>query len=184
VILDCLQSVITCAAWSMVGATLGVLVDRAACRDHPLNRAEVSMHTSDDQVPVGPRRWRWWWRPTTSPIVPLFLVLMAMFTAGQAVQNRSRNDAQDVETRRVLACQVVYANAVADALDARTQASGEAQAALDRLVTAVAETLRTGPQANQRVQQAVEEYLEARARSRDAQQRNPYPAPPREVCTK
>ena len=88
------------------------------------------------------------------------------------------------ETQRLQQCQAQYANAFADALDARTKASAESQQALDRLVGSIRSTLdKPGATSGQQpLRSAIDDYLAARAKTTAQQRAHPLPPPPRDVC--
>ena len=84
---------------------------------------------------------------------------------------------------RLTGCIIGYSNALADSLDARSQASGESQAALDRVMEAVSAAFeKATPAAGEQVREAIDDYVKYRRNVTKSQQRNPYPAAPRDAC--
>jgi hypothetical protein len=108
--------------------------------------------------------------------VPILVVVLGIATAVQGAY-------QAAGLQRVSDCQTAYSSGFADALDARSSASADAQTALDALMTKVGGALEhsnVGSRAE--VQQAVDDYLAARAKAKRTQEQNPYPPAPRDLC--
>jgi hypothetical protein len=164
--------------WSLAGAVVGVLLDRAVLALQQIAR------TTTKEEPVAeadqPRNRRRFGRS----VVPAVLVVLAIVTAVQSIITARTDANQDAETRRVQNCQVAYANGFADALDARAQAQTAAQEALDELMTTVG-TLTTGaasPEAREKFRAALSDYLAKRETAKRKQKDNPYPPAPRDLC--
>lgn len=158
------------AAWSAAGFVVGRYVDVRFDLARHIRRTENAMTD-----PTTPRRRRWW-RPTRGNLVALALVLLAFGSTGQAVWAQASDS-------RITECLRGYANGFADALLTRSDATAEAQAALDELMQVVGNVLATGnPGGGKTVKEAVDNYLAKREQTREAQERNPYPPPPRDIC--
>ena len=89
---------------------------------------------------------------------------------------------QSAATDRLTQCQADYSTGFADALSARAQASTEAQAALDDLMSTVGGALTGSAPDRAAVQQAIADYLAKREAVKRQQQAHPHPPPPRAVC--
>lgn len=126
--------------------------------------------TAMPDKPVQPRRRRPW-RPTRGNLVALVLIVLAFATGWQGYRS-----AQLVE------CLRGYANQSAEALIARTDASTQQQAALDEVMRAVSKAFTEGPSGSNNVRAELEKYLEKRGQTLAAQEKHPYPDPPRDVC--
>lgn len=113
-------------------------------------------------------------RVTTNGVIAFVLVLLGTATAVQSY-------VQSEATAKLTECQTAYANGFADALDARSTASSEAQDALDELLSTVAAITPT-PGGRQQFADALAEYLEKRAEAKKTQAEHPYPPAPRDVC--
>lgn len=103
--------------------------------------------------------------------VAIFVVLLGIFTA--------------VQSYRQSACMRDYANFFADALDARSKPSASAQDANDELWSTIGKLMtggQAGPEAREKFQTALNDFLAKRAAAKEQQQRNPYPPPPRDLC--
>lgn len=168
------SSLIWAGGGLVVGFAFGRLtrtVDRMASNVETITEAV----TEGSPTVTTPARRR---RPTSEQMVGAIVVLLGLFTAAQSLY-------QDSATRRVAECTRAYSNGFADALDARSTASAEAQEALDGLMATVGEVMTTAagtPQARLRVQEAVSDYLAKRAESKKKQQENPFPPAPRDLC--
>jgi hypothetical protein len=171
---------VTSLLWTAVGLAL-VLHPTLAVLPVVLSHPRLVMVPLSPEVtavpdkPVQPRRRRPW-RPTRGNVVAAVLVALA---AASVAQNWKSTQSD----RRIVSCLRTYANESADALDARTKANAEQQLALDGVVRVVSESFATGPQDGAKeVRLALDKYLEKRRQTLEAQEQNPYPSPPREVC--
>lgn len=170
--------------WSASGAVVGVLLDRGVLALQQIARAT----TQEEPVaaPDQPAHGRKLQRQFGRSVVPAVLVVLAIVTAVTSVVTARTNNAQDMETRRVVACQAAYANGFADALEARSTATTEAQNALDDLMATVGQltTSNAGEavETRERFRAALAAYLGKRAEAKKQQQQNPYPPPPRDLC--
>ncbi|MGB3443901.1 MAG: hypothetical protein WBA97_34620 [Actinophytocola sp.] len=155
--------------WTGVGLLVGWLMGRSTVAVDALADA---VQDEGDPVPEGQiaRRSRF----TGTHVLGAIIVILGVFTA---VQSYVQSDA----TARLTECQTAYANGFADALDARSTATSEAQDALDQLLSSVAAVTPT-EEGRRQFQDALTAYLEKRAVAKKAQQENPYPSPPRDVC--
>jgi len=103
--------------------------------------------------------------------VAFFLVALGIFTA--------------VQSWRQSACMQDYANFFADALDARSTSSSSAQEANDQLWETIGRLMtgsQTGPDARQKFEAALQDFLTKRSAAKEQQRLNPYPPPPRDLC--
>lgn len=168
--------------WSSAGAVVGVLLDRAVLALRQIARSprqEDPVQTPDPS----PRRQRVR-RVFGASVVPAVLIVLAVVSAVQGWTTSRTNAAQDAEVTRVQTCQLAYANGFADAIDARANATREAQDALDELMTVVGELTSSGGSAaaGERFRAALSDYLTKRATAKQRQLDNPYPPAPRDLC--
>jgi hypothetical protein len=107
----------------------------------------------------------------------LSVAALAAFTVVQGYIFNNR-------TERITSCQIAYSNGVADALDARSTATRESQEALDEWMAKVNQSLQppASPAAADSIRAAFTEYLNKRAKAREAQASTPFPPAPRDVC--
>lgn len=165
--------------WCAVGFVAGFLAGRAARDMHRIADAV----TEGGAVPASRRR-RMWDRlkPSGQFLVALVVVVLGVLTVVQGL-------IQSAATRRVSQCHAAYANAFADALDARSRASQEAQDALDGLMITIGRLSATPvadeadrARRSEESRKAISDYVTKRAQAKDQQARNPYPPPPRDAC--
>lgn len=117
-------------------------------------------------------------RPKISSNMVIAAVLVALGLA-TAVQSYVHSEA----TARLTACQTAYANGFADALDARSKASAEAQEALDTWMATLNSVIQApSADAREKIRKAFQDYLEARRDAKETQRDHPYPPAPRDVC--
>lgn len=174
-----LEYTLSSLIWAGAGLVIGFAFGRLT---RTVDRMAANVETITDAVTEGspavttpPRRRH---RPTGEQVIGAIVVLLGLFTAIQGYY-------QDSATRRVAECTRAYSDGFADALDARSTASTEAQEALDGLMSTVGEVMTNAvgsPDARLRVQDAVAEYLTKRAESKVKQRENPFPPAPRDVC--
>lgn len=170
--------VIQTAGWCAAGFVAGFLAGRAA-RD--VHRIADAVTTKGETMTDVTRR-RWWDRSKTRIVIAAIVVGLGILTVAQGL-------VQSAAIRRITNCQTTFSNQFADALEARSLASQQAQDALDELMTVVGR-LGASPPANpaeaeerrETYRKAITGYLDKRAAVRASQQRNPYPKPPREAC--
>jgi len=167
-----IQSGIWAVCGFVIGFLAGVLV-RDIRRDvHRIAEVVEGEAAVEDNLPCVPRWRRQWLRP----LIGIVVITLGIFTAVQGVW-------QGAELRRVSGCQQAYSNGFADAIDARTQASGDAQNALDKLMSTVGAVMQSADPARRGdLQQAIRDYLDARTRAKATQQAHPYPPAPRDLC--
>lgn len=195
-----LDYIIQSVPWALGGLLVGVLLGRAIVAADAITGAIADPNddvvTDNDAghqdrperggtMPEPQPRQRWWrrWRRrvTTNGVIVVIFVSFALLTAVQAYVQGERADRQTAETQRLTTCLRDYANDVADALDARSTASGQAQQALDDFLAAVS-TATPDEQGRDLVRTALADYLTRRKAAKEAQAANPFPPAPREVC--
>lgn len=181
--------------WALVGLLVGVFLGRAivaadtitdaitdtADHQHGPERGDIM---SNPDPPGRPRR-RWWrrlrQRLSGNTVIVCVFVALALVTAVQAYVQGEVADRQAQETQRLTECLKDYANDVADALDARSSATGQAQESLDKFIGAVS-TATPDVQGRDLVRRALDVYLQTRKSAKQAQAANPFPPAPRDVC--
>lgn len=157
--------IVQSAPWIGAGLLVGFFVGRSTVA------AEVIIDAAQgDNMPATRKRVRF----TSNGVIAAVLIALGIATAVQAY-------VQSEATARLTDCQTAYANGFADALDARSNATAEAQDALDQLLTVVA-GLDPSPDSQKKFRDALSDYLEKRAKAKKTQVENPYPEPPRDVC--
>lgn len=114
------------------------------------------------------------WRPNGTYVFGVILVLLGVGTAIQGV-------VQSRATDGLTQCIATYSNGLADAIEARSRASSEAQRASDDFWRALY-ALPQNDEGRAQARKVFEEYVRKREASNRAQAENPYPAPPRAVC--
>lgn len=111
--------------------------------------------------------------------VAIFLVALGLFTAVQSLHQAQQN-------RRNVDCIRAYTDFFAEALDARSASNASAQEANDELWATIGKLMTGGqagaPQAREKFQAALADFLRKREEAKEQQQRNPYPPPPRDLC--
>lgn len=156
-------------AWA-IGGFLGGFVTGRTVRDvHTIATQNTSGATS---MPMPrPKRFRFEW------VIGIVVMLLAIATVGQGW-------VEGAADRTLLQCQQNYANGVAAALDARTDASAAAQNALDTLVTTIGQAISTPPTAatHGAVEKAITTYLVTRTQLKAQQAAHPYPPAPSTAC--
>jgi hypothetical protein len=177
---DAAAYIIAASAWSVIGFFAGALFVRVVMEVHEIRESVVASHTDTGrpkaaQVKRGMRKvFR---RLDATRLLGILLLLLALATTLQTFYQTSRSQALGEAQVRLAQCQIAYQNGFADALDARTTATNEAQQALDELVATVAQA--TGREASRA---ALARYIEVRERQKRTQESNPYPPAPRDVC--
>lgn len=171
--------------WALGGLFLGVFLGRATVAAgtiaDAISEAERGGSMSEPDTPPR-RRWRRWrQRVSANTVIVALFVALALGTAVQAYVQGEVADRQTAETQRLTACVKDYANDVADALDVRSTATGQAQQALDDFLAAVS-TATPDEQGRDLVRQALADYLTKRKAAKEAQAAHPFPPAPREVC--
>jgi hypothetical protein len=162
--------------WILAGLLVGFFVGRStAAVDAIAGAVRDEGEPMPEHQPVQEARRR---RPrvTVNGVLGAVIVALGIFTAVQSY-------VQSEATARLTECQTAYANGFADALDARSKASVEAQEALDEWMTKVNSTIQApSPEAATQIREAFADYLKARSQAKETQQANPYPPAPRDVC--
>ncbi|TDQ01234.1 hypothetical protein [Labedaea rhizosphaerae] len=153
--------------WTAVGFLGGYLAGHAA-RDVQRIADAVTGEDTMQRKPRIPRI-------SSQTVVAIVVVVLGILTVIQGL-------VQSAATDRLTQCQADYSNDFADALDARSQASTDAQEALDDLMSTVGGALRGNAVDRAAVQHAIADYLAKREAVKRQQQAHPYPPPPRAVC--
>lgn len=158
--------------WIVAGLLVGFFVGRSTVAAEAITEATQTEGDvmRDPSTPEKKRKWR----VTTNGVIAFLLVLLGTATAVQAYVHSTA-------TARLTECQTAYANGFADALEARSKATAEAQDAQDELWSAVA-SLTPTPEGRAAFWAALNEYLDKRAAAKKAQAEHPFPDPPRDVC--
>lgn len=169
--------VLYAVAWFALGAVAGAQWTRMRREVRQLANAQtgedvVASHKDIDKAPqrARPRRW-------PRRVLDTFVVLLFVSSAVNAYVTSDQIQA-------VVECQRGYQKGFADALDARSKATQEAQEALDELMSIVG-TLAGGaatPENRSRFANALTAYLQKRAEAKRQQQEHPYPPSPHDVC--
>lgn len=160
--------------WILAGLLVGFFVGRStAAVDAIAVAVQDEGGSMPEDKPVQDTRRR---RPrlTVNGALGAVIVALGIFTAVQSY-------VQSEATAKLTACQTAYANGFADALDARSSATAEAQDALDELLSTVASITPT-PEGRDQFREALAEYLSKRADAKKTQKEHPYPPAPRDVC--
>lgn len=153
------------AQWTRMGRDVRRLKAKAGERETAVRTA------ADDQpAPAHPPRW-------LRMILDAVVVLLFLGSAVQAYVTYDRFG-------DIIACQNGYQAGFADALDARSKATQDAQDALDDLMSTVGRLIAGGPspEVRQQFATALTGYLDKRAQAKKRQQEYPYPPSPRDVC--
>ncbi|WP_134664024.1 hypothetical protein [Amycolatopsis sp. CFH S0078] len=157
------------AGWALAGFVVGYLLGRAARDVHRIATAVTPEgHVPDDK----PRTRR---APSAQFVLGVVVALLGIITVAQGIVTNNA-------TRRITECQAVYSNGFADALDARSDSSAEAQAALDDLMKSLGGYLANPPVPPEKVRSAIGDYLAKRSEAEAERAKHPYPPPPRDLC--
>lgn len=118
----------------------------------------------------------------TQLVIAVIVVALGIITVVQGM-------IQSSAVRRISDCHAAFANALADAIEARSVGSQQAQDALDELMRTVGGLAAAPPvdeaerqRRSEIARKAVSDYVAKRAEVKALQQKNPYPQPPRESC--
>lgn len=164
-----LAYIVQSTPWIVAGLLVGFFVGRSTVAATVI--IDAVQGEGDDMRDAAPtKRFRF----TSNGVIAALLIVLGTATAVQSY-------VQSEATARLTECQTAYANGFADALDARSAASVQAQAAQDDLWTKVA-ALTPTPQSRDVFRAALAEYLTKRAAAKKAQAEHPFPDPPRDVC--
>jgi uncharacterized membrane protein YcjF (UPF0283 family) len=157
--------------WIVAGLLVGFFVGRATVAVEVVTEAAQGEGDVMRDSSTPKKRWM---RITTNGVIAFLLIVLGVATAVQSY-------VQSEATARLTECQTAYANGFADALDARSQATSEAQNALDELLSTVAAITPT-PEGRNQFREALADYLKKRAEAKKTQQEHPFPPAPRDVC--
>lgn len=163
--MSALMFLIQTVASMVLGFLVGFLLGRAVRDVHRIADAVTDEETAVPQD--RPNRPRWL---STQLVVAAIVVLLGVLTVAQGL-------IQSAATERLTECQADYSNQFADALEARSAATAQAQSSLDELIAVVAQSIDPTV-----IQRAVNDYLAKRDAVQREQQANPYPEPPRDAC--
>lgn len=161
-------------AWSSLGFLGGFIVGRMsrdvrdACADH----ADTSQE-SPVMPQQAPRRLA---HALVGRVIGVLLILLALATLLASALSLQRQE-------EAVACQTRYAEAVARALNARTQVAAEDRAALVGAVLGVNAVTATDPLVREaEVRVALDGYLTAIRQGDERRAQNPLPDPPSVAC--
>lgn len=107
--------------------------------------------------------------------IGLFLVVGISLIGG--FYTNSRTTSTNQQLTKYVQCQADWNSFLSRALEARSGAASEAQAAMDQLVSAVSQA-----KSDEEVRTALENYQAARTRQIQTLKDNPIPKPPDELC--
>lgn len=153
--------------WFMGRSTVAVEVIADAVHDDEVD----DMSGNDRSNNAEPRHARF----TTIHALGLVVVLLGIFTAVQGY-------VQGEATARLVDCHRAYSTGFADAIDARSRAAADSQAALDDLLMKVSLALPNTESGGEQVRIALTDYLKKREEAKKTQAENPYPPAPRDLC--
>lgn len=157
--------------WIAAGLLVGFFIGRSTAAAQAI--IEAVQGEGDDMQNSSPKKK---FRITSNGVIAAVLIALGIATAVQSY-------VQSAATARLTECQTAYANGFADALDARSQSSREAQDALDAWMTKVNAIIQAPtPEARDQILQAFKDYLAAREQAKDTQRDHPFPPAPRDVC--
>lgn len=161
--------VIVGAQWTRMRRQVGRLANIHVRREEPV---QPPPHTA-------PRSRRWPRR-----VLDAFVVLLFIGSAVQAYVTYDQLQESADRIQAVVDCQRAYQTGFADALDARSAASTEAQNANDELWATVGQltSAAASPETRVKFQAALSNYFDKRAEAKKQQQDNPYPPSPRDLC--
>lgn len=165
-----LTYIVESTPWIVVGLLVGFFMGSSTAAVEAIADAVQDEGEIMSDAPVRERRPRF----TTTVVLGVVIAVLGVFTAVQSY-------VQSAATDRLTECQVAYANGFADALDARSSATSEAQNALDEFLSTAAAAVPTSEGRDQ-VRKALAEYLAKRADAKKAQAEHPFPPAPRDVC--
>lgn len=165
-----LSYILQSVPWTLAGVLVGWFMCRAAI----VADAIAGVVLEGDAMPDEQIRVPWWKHITSMHVIGAVVVFLGVFTA---VQGYVQNEANE----RLALCTKAYSDGFADAIDVRSKASAEAQEALDDFITAIAKATPTA-EGREQIRRAFNDYLSKRAAAKKAQEENPFPAPPRDVC--
>jgi cytoskeletal protein RodZ len=104
------------------------------------------------------------------------------YVQSKATEEQARRTEQESRrTEQLAGCIKAYSTALADAIDARSKSSGEAQEASDAFWFAIAQAPQT-PEGRDQIRRVFDDYVAKRRQAKQTQAEHPYPPPPRDVC--
>lgn len=127
-------------------------------------------------------------RRITSKIRPMHMAMVLLVVVGAVTTlvgfiGLSQSNAAQERADRAIECVTDFSNRSADALEARAQASAEAQEQVDSIFATVARIIaKPTEQSGMLFRNAISGYNQARRDQRVALERNPYPEAPRDAC--
>lgn len=163
--------------WAIAGALVGFFMGRSTVAVQVI--AEAVQEGAD--MPAEEIRIPWYRKITAMQVIGTVVVLLGIFTAVQGYVLNDETRRQGQETQRLGQCMIAYGNGFADALEARSNASQEAQNGLDDLLTKAVSATPT-VEGRDVVRQALHDYLANRAAAKKTQAEHPFPDPPRDAC--
>ena len=170
-----LTYVLYAVCWFALGAIAGAQWTRMRrdvrrIADAQIGEGPVASQEIVDEEPARKRRW-------PRRVLDVFVVMLFVGSAVQGFVTYER-------IQEVVSCQRAYQTGFADALEARTATSTEAQNASDELWTTVGKLISGVPSSETRSQflGALDSYLNKRIEAKKKQQENPYPPSPRDLC--
>jgi hypothetical protein len=163
--------------WALGGLLVGWLLGRSTVAVESIAEA---VH-EEDAVPDRQVPKRRKWRPTANLTIGVVLLLLGGFTVTQGYIQNLATERQGHVTEQLARCTKAYSDGFADAIEARSKATTEAQDALDEFFESLAQATPS-PEGREEMRKAFTEYRSKRAAAKRAQAENPYPDPPRDVC--
>lgn len=165
-----LTYVVESLPWAIGGFLAGVLTTRLIRHKDTIQEAPVTPPPSHKRH-----------RLTLLHVIGMVLIVLTCASSVQAWQAQRDNERLTQDNARLAQCLASYSNAIADAIEVRSKASSEAQQAQDEMWRTLLQ-LSPGPESQAKARKVFQDYLDKRAQVAKAQQTNPYPPPPREVC--
>ena len=123
-------------------------------------------------------------RPRRVTAVRFLGALVLILTIGSGAQiyvDNQRAERQAQATDAIARCTKAYSDGFADAIEQRSNATAEAQNALDDFLNLVSSATPT-QEGRDLVRRALDDYNGKRAKARKTQAEHPFPAPPRDLC--
>lgn len=109
---------------------------------------------------------------------------IGIFTSTQWYLSGQQAEDQARRADELSKCIAAYSTGFADAIDARSAEAAKVTEGQDRLWLLFQEAVNSAPspELRERFRIQINEYFDARQKSKQAQIENPYPKPPRDVC--
>lgn len=177
--------IVVMIATNLASLVIGWLVGRTA-RNTARALAEVEAVTEETEVPEETKRRL---REIIGRVRPMHLAMVLLVAIGAVTallgfSASTRSNEALNQTKATLQCVRDYADGLADTLKARADSAADAQSQLDQVMETVANAFSTPNEAaGTQVRIAIDGYVKLRRSARAAQQANPYPDPPRDVCS-